>query len=64
LRIDRRLDGIDLCQEGPLWLADGDPGHGEIGQSLRICISRDVDRKLRFYVRGSPFVSGPKSLSP
>jgi DNA-3-methyladenine glycosylase len=64
LRIDRRLDGIDLCQEGPLWLADGGPGHGEIGQSLRIGISRDVDRKLRFYVRGSPFVSGPRSLNP
>ena len=24
LQIDRRLDGIDLCQEGPLWLARGD----------------------------------------
>jgi len=20
LRIDRRLDGLDLCREGPLWL--------------------------------------------
>jgi DNA-3-methyladenine glycosylase len=63
LRIDRRLDGIDLCREGPLWLADGGGAEGDIGQSVRIGISRDKDRLLRFYVRGSPFVSGPRSLN-
>ena len=28
LRVDRRLDGLDLCQEGPLWLGhcDREPG--------------------------------------
>jgi DNA-3-methyladenine glycosylase len=62
LRIDRSLDGLDLCRQGPLWL--GRDGHepGEIGQSVRIGISRDADRVLRFYLRGSPFVSGPRSL--
>ena len=35
---------------------------GEVGQSIRIGISRDADRLLRFYRRGSPFVSGPRSL--
>ena len=64
LRIDGRLDGLDLCQEGPLWLGRDDHGPGEIGQSLRIGISRDADRLLRFYLRGSPFISGPRSLSP
>ena len=64
LRIDRSLDGLDLCQEGPIWLAHGDGEPGDIGQSVRIGITRDADRLLRFYVRGSPFVSGPKSLSP
>jgi DNA-3-methyladenine glycosylase len=63
LRIDRGLDGLDLCHQGPLWLAGDDQEAGEIGQSIRIGISRDVDRLLRFYVRGSPFVSGPKSLN-
>jgi DNA-3-methyladenine glycosylase len=63
LRIDRRLDGIDLCRTGPLWLAEGGPDDAEIGQSLRIGITRDVDRPLRFYLRGSPFVSGPRSLN-
>ena len=62
LRIDRRLDGVDLCQEGALWLGCGDDNPGEIGQSIRIGIVRDANRLLRFYLRGSPFVSGPRSL--
>ena len=68
LRIDRSLDGLDLCQEGPLWLGRDDRGASEIGEnkigeSVRIGISRDADRTLRFYVRGSPFVSGPGALN-
>ncbi len=63
LRIDRELDGLDLCREGPLWLARADDEPGEIGRSIRIGISRDADRVLRFYLRGSPFVSGAKSLN-
>ena len=62
LRIDRRLDGLDLCREGPLWLGRGDHEPDEIGQSIRIGIARDANRLLRFYLRGCPFVSGPKSL--
>ena len=62
LRIDRSLDGLDLCRQGPLWLANDDRDPGEIGQSIRIGITKDADRLLRFYVRGSPFVSGPRSL--
>jgi DNA-3-methyladenine glycosylase len=68
LRIDRSLDGLDLCRTGPLWLARDDHGasevgKGKIGESVRIGISRDAERVLRFYVRGSPFVSGAKSLN-
>ena len=62
LRIDRSLDGLDLCREGPLWLGRGDDYPGEIGRSVRIGVSRDANRPLRFYLRNSPFVSGPKSL--
>jgi DNA-3-methyladenine glycosylase len=63
LRIDRWADGLDLCREGPLWLAHGDREPGEIGQSVRIGLSKDADRPLRFYLRGSRFVSGPRSLN-
>jgi DNA-3-methyladenine glycosylase len=62
LRIDRTLDGLDLCREGPLWLGRDDHEPGEIGESIRIGISRDAHRLLRFYLRGSSFVSGPRSL--
>jgi len=63
LRIDQRLDGIDLCRKGPLWLARGDRKAGEIGQSRRIGISKDADRVLRFYLMDNSFVSGPRSLN-
>jgi DNA-3-methyladenine glycosylase len=63
LDIDRRLDGIDLCRTGPLWLGSDGRTPGEIGQSKRIGISRAVDSLRRFYVRGSPFVSGPRALN-
>ncbi|MFB9980322.1 DNA-3-methyladenine glycosylase [Mesorhizobium kowhaii] len=63
LRIDRSLDGLNLCREGSLWLARDGHEPGEIGHSIRIGISKDADRLLRFYVRESPFVSGPRSLS-
>ena len=63
LRVDRQLDGLDLCRRGPLWLAQGGAERGEIGESIRIGISREASRLLRFYVRGSPFVSGPRALN-
>jgi DNA-3-methyladenine glycosylase len=62
-RIDRSLDGLDLCEEGPLWLTDNDKDRGEVGKSVRIGISKEADRVLRFYLRGSPFVSGARSLN-
>ena len=63
LSIDRRLDGIDLCQAGPLWLGTGGPWSGEIGQSKRIGITRAPDSLLRFYARGNRFVSGSQALN-
>jgi DNA-3-methyladenine glycosylase len=63
LEIDRRLDGIDLCQAGPLWLGSDGRSSGEIGQSKRIGITRAADSLLRFYVHGNRFVSGPQALN-
>ena len=62
MRIDFRQDGMDLCTAGPLWLAAADQITGAIGKSVRIGLTRNVDRPWRFYERGSPYVSGPKRL--
>jgi DNA-3-methyladenine glycosylase len=63
LAIDRRLDGIDLCQSGPLWLGSDGQAPDEIGLSKRIGVTRAPDSPLRFYVRGNAFVSGPQALN-
>ena len=57
LDIDRRLDGIDLCRKGPLWLASDGQAPNNIAHGKRIGITRAADRPLRFYLRDSPFVS-------
>ena len=62
--IDGRLDGIDLCAGNPLWLGDAAGPRQEIAASVRIGITKEVNRVLRFYARGNPFVSGPAGLSP
>jgi DNA-3-methyladenine glycosylase len=64
LRIDRALDGSDLCARGPIWLGDDGAAPGVIGESVRIGITKDAQRVLRYYERGNPYVSGPGRLSP
>jgi DNA-3-methyladenine glycosylase len=76
LNIDRSLDGVDLCAAGPLWLATlsepksipGDVLNARravfaVAKSPRIGITRAAHRLLRFYERGSPYVSGPTRLN-
>lgn len=63
LAIDRSCDGADLCSHGALWLACDDYEAGEIGVSVRIGITRDTDRPLRFFLKGSQYVSGPAALN-
>jgi DNA-3-methyladenine glycosylase len=59
LQIDQRLDGVDLCASGPLWLGTAVRETAHIGTTVRIGITHEVDRRLRFFEVGSPFVSGP-----
>lgn len=62
LQVDLRQDGLDLCAASPLWLAATAQRTGRIGKSVRIGITRNVDRLLRFYEPANAHVSGPKKL--
>lgn len=64
---DLSHDGVDLCAPGPLRLAtprDHTPAP-DIACSTRIGIAaaRDADRVLRYFVRGSAYVSGAAALN-
>jgi DNA-3-methyladenine glycosylase len=63
LGVTRKLDGADFCAPGPIWLGAAVRPAARIGCSVRIGITKDAHRLLRFYERGNPFVSGPKSLN-
>ncbi len=72
LKIDRTLDGVDLCSPGPLWLATVRPDPAApglprqrnfLGISTRIGITQAAHRHLRFYERGNRHVSGPNRLN-
>jgi DNA-3-methyladenine glycosylase len=63
--IDRKLDGLDLCAPGDFWLGSAKDGDSPlpIGNSVRIGLTKEAHRKLRFYLRGSPSLSGASQLN-
>jgi DNA-3-methyladenine glycosylase len=62
MAIDRRCDGIDLCAAGPLWLGVDERPAVRPSRSVRIGLTKEAHRVLRFYDRGSDYVSGPRAL--
>ena len=60
--VDRQLDGADLVGGGEVWLGSEVRAPGRIGVSVRIGINKEAHRLLRFYERGSEFVSGSRLL--
>jgi DNA-3-methyladenine glycosylase len=59
LRIDRSFNGEDLVTSRRLFIESGQEP-ARIGRSTRIGISRGTNRKWRFFVTGTPFVSSKK----
>jgi DNA-3-methyladenine glycosylase len=57
------LDGLDFDRDDRLWFAAGGPAP-EIGVSTRIGLTKAAAFEHRYYARGNPAVSGPRSLSP
>jgi DNA-3-methyladenine glycosylase len=63
LKVDLRDDGLDLCSpDSALWLAATASRNSPIGKSVRIGLTHEADRLLRFYERGNEHISGPKRL--
>jgi DNA-3-methyladenine glycosylase len=67
LQIDRALDGLDLTRDKRLWLgveaATDSTSPAKIGVSTRIGLTKDAHRPLRFYLKGSRYLSGPTALN-
>jgi DNA-3-methyladenine glycosylase len=63
LRVDRRHDGLNLFTNKQLWI--GSDGHiiKSIGESVRIGLTKGADERLRFFVAGSRYLSGPRKLN-
>jgi DNA-3-methyladenine glycosylase len=64
LGINLGFDGTDLCGKSPLWLGSPVKGRGDVvlGNSVRIGLTKEAHRLLRFYEQGSDAVSGPARL--
>ncbi|MCX6915006.1 MAG: DNA-3-methyladenine glycosylase [Verrucomicrobia bacterium] len=66
--IDRRLDGIDLCDAKSRLFVARNPAvlkfrqeRGPMVTTTRIGLTKAAHMPLRFYLEGSPFVSKPRS---
>jgi DNA-3-methyladenine glycosylase len=63
LQVDLRQNGLDLCSAASsLWLAQTTRKAGPIGKTVRIGLTHEADRLLRFYERGNEYISGPRRL--
>ena len=56
-------DGIDLCGSAHLWLGTQRALRPRVGESVRIGLTKGVEERLRFFVHGSRFLSGPRRLN-
>ena len=63
LRVDLRHNGLNLFTDEQLWI--GSDGHKieSIGESVRIGLTKGADQRLRYFVPGSLYLSGPRRLN-
>jgi DNA-3-methyladenine glycosylase len=63
LRVDLRHDGLNLFTDKQLWI--GSDGHKieSVGESARIGLTKAADERLRFFIPGSRYLSGPRRLN-
>jgi DNA-3-methyladenine glycosylase len=63
MRVNMSHDGLDLFTDPRLWIGTDGYGVDEIGVSVRIGLTKAADERLRFFVAGSPHLSGSRTLN-
>jgi DNA-3-methyladenine glycosylase len=58
--ITRALDGLSMPKAPIVIVSDEQPAEGSIATTRRIGLTKAADWPLRFAIRGSPWVSGPR----
>jgi DNA-3-methyladenine glycosylase len=61
--VGRKLDGVDLFGGGKLWIGSDGTAVDTIGESVRIGLTKGAEARLRYYVAGSRYLSGPRTLN-
>jgi DNA-3-methyladenine glycosylase len=62
-KVDRRHDGLNLFSSAQLWIGRDGSQAGPIRESVRIGITKAADLRLRYFIAGSPYVSGSRKLN-
>jgi DNA-3-methyladenine glycosylase len=63
LRVDLQHDGLNLFTAQQLWIGSDNQDIGSVVQSVRIGISKAAAERLRFFVAGNRYVSGPRKFN-
>ncbi|MBO3801914.1 MAG: DNA-3-methyladenine glycosylase [Thermoproteota archaeon] len=62
LKIDKKLNGLDITKEGKLYVIDKEEKNFEIVASQRIGIKRGKNKLWRFFIKDNSFVSRSFSI--
>lgn len=55
--ITNEFNGMDVTEDGPLVVVEGDEGDFEVGSSRRVGVRLDLPQELRFFIKGNRFLS-------
>jgi DNA-3-methyladenine glycosylase len=63
LGIDLRHNGLNLFTESQLWIGSDGYEVDAIGESVRIGLTKGADQRLRYFIAGNSYLSGPRRLN-
>jgi DNA-3-methyladenine glycosylase len=63
LNIDLQQDGLDLMTAKELWIGQDEHSFENVGESVRIGLTKGADLRLRFFIADSNYLSGSKRLN-